>query len=123
MFDSSTASQGSPSYAHEQCPQCHSSKTVLRNRATRIGAALGAAAGASSSISAAAKGVHLGVSLSPPIGTPQMPINGLTAAIFAALTGAAIGSVTGARLGRALDKLVLNNYQCLSCGFTFQAAR
>lgn len=102
------------------CPRCGSHHIYTKHFGKRLGGAIGTCAGIAASLSSASKGSIAGASLayrfSPPI--PQVR---LTSAVLGAFTGGVTGCIAGARLGQTIDALVLNNHQCLSCDYSFQA--
>lgn len=73
--------------------------------------AAGAASGAS--------GAEIGAS----IGMVASPLGGIAGGILGGLIGAATGGIAGSKLGEAVDKKVLNNYECLNCGYEFSASK
>jgi len=60
-------------------------------------------------------GASLGI-VGGPVGSA---IGGLAGAIIGGLFGAAAGGAVGTRVGEAVDDHILDNYQCLACGYTF----
>lgn len=82
------------------CPNCQSSNIATLNKARKIGGAVGAAIGAINGAKAGAQ-------------------NGMVSAIATATIGAISGGIAGCIAGSTLDDEILDNFQCLSCGHTF----
>lgn len=80
------------------CPNCDSKRVDKRNYATKAGAGVGAAAGGVAGYNV---GAGAGAAASTVLGT---------------LAGGTTGTAVG---GAAVDKFVLNNYECLAYGHTF----
>ncbi|WP_186084724.1 hypothetical protein [Burkholderia gladioli] len=101
------------------CPSCASFRTEQRHIARRIWSAIGAAAGATSGAATVLSGAEAGAT----VGTLGGPIGavcgGVAGAVLAGLVAGAAGCATGAAFGEALDRQVLNNWQCLACGRNF----
>lgn len=86
------------------CPNCRSSNIATVNKARKIGGAVGAAIGA---INGAKAGARNGM------------VSAIATATIGAINGGISGCIAGSVLGATLDDEILNNFQCLSCGHTF----
>tara|TARA_R100001369_G_C3300181_1_gene165552 strand:+ start:219 stop:491 length:273 start_codon:yes stop_codon:yes gene_type:complete len=70
---------------------------------------------------AAANGARFGVTLGLIVGPGGAVLGGLTGAMLGALSGGIAGCATGALLGDMVDESILDNFQCLECGYTFSS--
>ena len=103
-----------------QCPKCQSEQVATRNYARKTGGAIGTIAGGIGGLSAAWNGARIGWATAALImGPPAMPIGGMAGAIIGCFVGALAGGTAGITLGEAIDNNILDNYQCLGCGYTF----
>lgn len=100
------------------CPTCGSPQTTTRYTAMRIAALIGMLGGA-------LRGAGT-ILLSPPTSAtsslskpPHLSLSALSSAILSGLVGGAGGCAMGAQLGEKLDRHVLANNLCLSCGNRF----
>ena len=86
------------------CPNCQSSNVATLNKARKIGGTVGAAIGAINGAKAAANNGMVSV---------------IATATMGAISGGIAGCIAGSTLGATLDDEILDNFQCLSCGHTF----
>ncbi|MFM9925439.1 hypothetical protein VLK31_20790 [Variovorax sp. H27-G14] len=94
------------------CPRCESDSVVSRDRAKKVGSALGAITGAAWGIACVMRGAQAGAF----VGTMKGP----TGSLLSLVANAALAGLAGAvAIGQALDASVLDNHQCLACGYTF----
>lgn len=105
-----------------RCPACCSSSIHTKNHAQKIVGTLGAGVGVMSSLSGVAQGASSGAALAFRFTAATPPVMRLSAAVLGAFIGGAVGCATGAAFGQAIDDTILNNYQCLRCHHSFQAA-
>lgn len=125
----SYSSQHASSEPRPSCPECLSPQIESRHLARRIAAVIGVAAGATSGVVRtlqAAEVVSTGVKIGLAAGLRATggpivgPVAGTVAsALVAALLEGAAGCALGVRFGEAVDRMILPNYRCLSCGHTF----
>lgn len=101
------------------CPHCQSEQVVTRNYARRTGGAIGTVAGGYGGYTAALTGARIGSAAGSILGPPGVAIGGLAGAIIGGFVGALAGGTAGIALGEVIDNKILDNYQCLSCRFTF----
>ena len=100
------------------CPSCGSPQITTRLTAMRIAAIVGMLGGALRG----AGTILLAGPTAPTRDISQPPdanLNALSSAILTGLVGAAGGCAMGAQLGEKLDRHVLANNFCLSCGHRF----
>jgi hypothetical protein len=102
-----------------RCPFCNSQNIAFHKTAMRIGAVLGAVGGAAQGVSAALAATRI----VPPVGgTPDpfaITLSAFSSAILGGLAGGVSGCIVGAQLGEKLDRHVLANNLCLTCGHRF----
>ena len=102
-----------------RCPKCQSDRIGTKNLARKAGGAIGTLAGATH--------VAVGVLGSMPAGgvttlaavSRDTSYSSIASAILNGLLGGATGCAIGATLGEAVDSHILDNLQCLGCGYTF----
>ncbi|MBK7300229.1 MAG: hypothetical protein IPI79_07520 [Moraxellaceae bacterium] len=52
------------------------------------------------------------------------PVNApISSMVLAGCVGAVTGGIIGSKLGEFVDENILDNYQCLRCGYTFSKPR
>ncbi|WP_235499597.1 hypothetical protein [Frateuria sp. Soil773] len=98
-----------------RCPKCGSTHVETRDRARRFGGALGAIAGTTSGVVLAVSGAEIGL-LAGPVGALLGAAAGV---VIEGIVGGAAGCAAGARLGTAIDRNILHNYRCDSCGHAY----
>ncbi len=108
------------------CPKCGSHNSVSMHRAKKFGGMVGmiggGMSGASGMWAGAKTGVILGAGLSQIVPTsPPYPLSLLAGAVLGGLAGAAAGGLAGAKLGQEIDRHLLDNCQCLDCGYAFSS--
>lgn len=101
---------------NQQCPCCKSDSIVTKDEAKKTFGLLGMLGGAASALSTAYAGAEMGSMLGLVVAGPRAEG---ACAITGAILGAATGCIAGAKLGEAIDATVLDNYQCLNCGYEF----
>lgn len=103
------------------CPICRSQRIIAKDLAQQAlsfaGTVGGAASGATGTIAGAEIGSTLGI-IGGPVGRGLGAVAG---AAVGALLGALTGHLTGSRIGRVVDRYLLDNLQCLDCGCSFSA--
>lgn len=105
------------------CPKCHDGLIRPVNRARKAGGAIGTVAGAATGAVGVLKGMKTASdSTGADLGSTAAVLAVVAGAVIGALIGGTTGCEVGARLGQAVDTHVLNNYRCLTCGFTFSTA-
>ncbi len=98
------------------CPKCGSNNTQLRDLGRRTGCAFGALAGV-------ATGVMVAVATADVPAIPVARALGIVSvAVMGGMAAGTAGSNTGAALGEIVDRNILNNRTCLSCGKHFRIA-
>lgn len=106
-----------------RCPHCQSARVDTLNVGRKAGSTIGSVAGATSCVAMALSGAETGATVGA-IGGPFGSIfGGIAGAVVAGLLGSAAGSAAGSAVGAAIDDNILDNYRCLSCGYTFGAQR
>lgn len=102
------------------CLKCKSEHVAARQfgkkTCTTVGFFTGAAAGAVAVLRGAQAGLVLGA-VAGPFGSAA---GGLAGAALAALFAGSAGGAVGSALGTAADETLLDNRQCMDCGFTFR---
>ena len=101
------------------CPKCNSLRLGRRFVGKRSVASIGTIAGSLSGAVGALRGAQVGMSLGIIGGPPTMTLGALAGAALGALVGGAFGCKLGADLGELVDQNVLNDCECLDCGFSF----
>ena len=101
------------------CPKCNSTRLGRRFVGRRTVASIGTIAGSLSGAVGALRGAQVGMSLGIIGGPPTMTIGALAGAALGAMVGGAFGCKIGADLGELVDQDVLNDCECLDCGFSF----
>jgi hypothetical protein len=97
------------------CPKCRSGSIETLNLARRYGGAIGAIAGGTSGIALAVTGAEIGL-LAGPIGAVLGAAAGV---VIEGIIGGATGCAAGSRLGSAIDRNILHNQHCRTCGHRF----
>mgnify|MGYP000853133431 CR=1 FL=1 len=98
------------------CPKCGSNNTQSRDLGRRTGCVFGAFAGV-------ATGVMVAVATADVPAIPAVRVLGIVSvAIMGGMAAGSAGSNTGAALGESVDRNILNNRTCLSCGKHFRIA-
>lgn len=87
------------------CPRCHSNLVAKRNLAKKTVGSIGAATG-----------VMGGVMTT--LNDDTDTIN-LASAVLAGLAAGLVVGTAGVRLGEFMDQNILDNWQCLRCGYVF----
>lgn len=103
----------------EQCPNCRSIRIGKNNYGKKTAGVVGASAGTYGGYAAATAGAKAGASLGFVAGPVGAAVGGIGGAVIGALLGGATGASAGVLLGDVLDERVLDNYQCLECGYSF----
>ncbi len=101
--------------ATPRCPRCQSPQVEPRNLAKKFGGAIGAVTGITSGVALALTGAEVGL-LAGPIGAV---LGGIAGVIIDGIAGGAAGCAAGSKLGDAIDRNILDNQHCRSCGHTF----
>ena len=105
------------------CPICKSNEVLVISNGRSTGSLIGGVAGIIGGVgrvkSASIGGAMLGASIGRIGGPLGITLGGIAGTIFGALIGATTGSISGAKIGAILDRIVLNNRQCLCCGHRF----
>lgn len=99
-----------------RCPKCRSTDIESRDVARRYGGAIGAILGTTSGVASGLAGAEIGF-LGGPIGAM---LGGVAGVVIEGIFGGAAGCAAGLRLGAAIDRNVLNNQQCRTCGHAFR---
>lgn len=101
------------------CPHCHSQHVVALGHGRKVGGTVGTVAGAASGMASAMSGAEIGAALGLLAGPVGAFFGGIAGALLGGVAGGAAGGVAGAHLGRIVDDNILDNHQCLSCGYAF----
>ena len=101
-----------------QCPNCKSIRIAVNHSARKVCASVGSLAGAVSGIAAAASGGRIGVAVGP----AGSVLAGLTGTLVGGAVGAIVVGSAGAALGDFVDENILDNFECLQCGYAFSVA-
>lgn len=102
-----------------RCPNCHSKQIGFKNYGKKAGGAMGTAAGAFGGASGAMGGAKVGTTAGMIAGPVGAVLGGFAGALFGGLLGGAAGGATGSKCGEYVDDNILDNYQCLACGYSF----
>jgi hypothetical protein len=102
-----------------QCPQCHSFQINTLNHGRKTGSTVGTVAGAASGASSSLTGARIGASVGAVAGPLGSVVGGFAGALFGGFIGGVAGGTAGSKLGEFVDDNILDNYQCLRCGYTF----
>jgi rubredoxin len=102
-----------------KCPKCHSKRIETKNYAKKTGSTIGTVAGAARGAAGVVAGAEIGAAAGLIAGPVGATIGSIAGAIIGGLVGGAVGGAAGAMLGEVVDDNILNNYQCLACGYTF----
>lgn len=105
------------------CPKCQSSQVVTRHDARKVMGTVGAVAGTVGGIASTVRGAQAGMQVSAIAGSAAQFIGGLCGAVIGGFVGGAAGCQTGALVGDYVDQNLLDNQQCLSCGYHFSLAQ
>lgn len=100
------------------CPSCGSTQTTTHLTAMRIAAIIGMLGGALRGAGTTLLNDH-SASASSLTQHPTVNLSVLSSAIISSLVGGAGGCAMGAQLGEKLDRHILANNCCLSCGHRF----
>jgi hypothetical protein len=101
------------------CPSCNAGRVITKNIGKQTGGLIGAVGGAVSIGAGALSGAQTGAAVGVAAGPVGSVIGSIVGAIIGSLFGGAAGGIAGATLGQHVDEKVLNNYQCLNCGYSF----
>lgn len=105
--------------APPSCPACGSDRIhphhLARNAVGDVGTVTGAAAGATGALSGAEAGAAIGITAGP----AGVAMGALVGAMMGAVIGASAGRAVGRKIGTVVDNHLLDNYECLNCGHTF----
>ena len=96
-----------------QCPRCHSSQIGSINQGRKVASTIGSVTGGAESAIKAMQTIRQLVPANAPI----------SSMILAGCVGAVAGGIIGSKLGEFVDDNILDNYQCLHCGYTFSKPR
>lgn len=102
-----------------ECPFCRSRALRTRNLGRKTGGSIGTLAGSVGGIAAVYRGGRIGATVGAIAGPPGTVIGGLAGAVMAGLFGGIAGASAGCALGELVDRKILDNHQCLRCGFRF----
>lgn len=102
-----------------QCPNCNSLQTASLRAAQKAGALVGTISGVARGASMALAGSQAGIAVVTLTSPPSIPLATLSNAILGGLAGGVGGCALGAQLGEQLDRHVLANNLCLTCGHRF----
>lgn len=105
------------------CPKCHSTRIGAKNFGRKTGGVIGTVAGAASGMSDIVRRSPADWAKAPFALPPAAPFSTIASAILGGLFGGAAGCAVGATLGEAVDEHILDNWQCLACGYTFSQQR
>ncbi|MBP5997668.1 MAG: hypothetical protein KA535_06945 [Azonexus sp.] len=103
------------------CPICRSQRIVTKDLAKKTCTFVGTVGGAASGAAGAVTGAEIGLALGALAGPIGRGVGGFAGALIGGLVGGATGCLAGARVGAAIDERVLDNLQCLDCGYSFSA--
>ena len=119
----STLITGEDLRMYTPCPSCNSGRVVTKNIGKQTGGLIGAAGGVASGAAGALSGAEAGAVLGVVGGPVGIAIGSIAGAILGGLFGGVAGGIAGATLGEQIDDKVLDNYQCLACGYSFSVNR
>ncbi|MEW9572290.1 hypothetical protein ABQJ54_11055 [Rhodanobacter sp. Si-c] len=97
------------------CSQCRSTHVEPRNLARHYGGAIGAIVGTTGGVAAAVASAEAGV-LGGPIG---VLLGAAVGVVIDGIVGGATDCAAGSRLGETIDRSILHNHRCRTCGHTF----
>lgn len=104
-----------------QCPNCKSTNIHTRNIGKKAGGCVGTTTASVAGVNAALTAAR--VSSLAPLGIIAGPgglaLSTLATAIFAGVSAGILGGSAGAALGQVVDKNILDNFECLRCGYRF----
>ncbi len=103
------------------CPICRSQRVIAKDLARKTCTFVGTVGGAASGAAGAVTGAEIGVALGALAGPIGRGVGGFAGALIGGLVGGATGCLAGSRVGAAIDERVLDNLQCLDCGYSFSA--
>ncbi len=103
------------------CPICRSQRIIAKDLAKRTCTFVGTVGGAASGAAGAVTGAEIGFALGAFAGPIGRGVGGFAGALIGGLVGGATGGLAGARVGAAIDDRLLDNLQCLDCGYSFGA--
>lgn len=107
----------------ENCKLCGSNKIKSKGTARKIGGLVGGIGGAVSGATGAASGAEVGAIIGAVGGPAGIALGSIAGALLGGLFGGAAGGIAGAAVGEQVDERVLENYQCLECGYSFTKDR
>ena len=107
----------------KHCPNCQSRQITKRHYGKKAGGMLGAAAGASTGAATASGGAQIGSTIGMAAGPLGSAVGGVAGAVIGGLFGAVAGGTVGSKAGEFVDKKILDNYECLNCGYVFSKKR
>ena len=105
------------------CPKCHSDRIGTKNLGRKTGGVIGTVAGAASGAASILREAPTGWGVTSVALPTAAPFSTIASAVLAGLFGGAAGCAVGATLGEAVDEHILDNWQCLACGYTFGQQR
>ena len=103
------------------CPICRSQRIIAKDLAKKTCTFVGTVGGAASGAASAVTGAEIGAALGAFAGPIGRGVGAFAGALIGGLVGGATGGLAGARVGAAIDERVLDNLQCLDCGYSFGA--
>jgi len=103
------------------CPICRSQRIIAKDLAKKTCTFVGTVGGAASGAAGAVTGAEIGFALGAIAGPVGRGLGGFAGALIGSLVGGATGCLAGARVGAAIDERILDNLQCLDCGYSFSA--
>ncbi len=95
------------------CPQCRSKRVRLKNQGRKVASSVGSVAGAAECSIKAMQTIRAIIPIQPSVGS----------LVLQGFVGAVAGGLIGAKLGEFIDDHILDNYQCLHCGYCFSEHR
>ena len=104
-----------------RCPVCQSDHVISKDLAQQALSFAGTVGGAASGATGAIAGAEIGSTLGNIGGPVGRGLGAVAGAAVGALLGALTGHLTGSRIGRVVDRYLLDNLQCLDCGCSFSA--
>jgi hypothetical protein len=103
------------------CPICRSQRIIAKDLAKKTCTFVGMVGGAATGAAGAVTGAKIGFALGAIAGPIGRGVGGFAGALIGSLAGGATGGLAGARVGAAIDDRLLDNLQCLDCGYSFGA--
>jgi hypothetical protein len=103
-----------------QCPKCSSFQIGDRNHARKVAGTIGTVAGCVGGVTAVVHGAELGAIIGMALGPVGAALGGTVGALIGGfVVGGIAGGAAGAALGEVVDHTILDNEECLECGYTF----